>query len=222
MLKELEERTPSEVENIKRVIQDLFRSTCILQMKCDPETLVQRDNPRYKLCEEHRGFISDYLELLNCELVHDARERLFRVTGEGAMIEKMNLMTTRLVVLIKLIYHDKIMGDGLRATTTNLAEIRQYGVDTGLLSRKLTDQEWSEALTLMKTHQMIIFPGAIVNLEDDTPIYIYNTVNIYCNTASLGELVEYYNTGEMGMNESFDFTEDNIDEEETIEEGKDE
>lgn len=192
MLKELEERTPSEVDNIKKVIQDLFRSTCILQMKVNPETLAQTDNPRYKMCEEHREFISDYLELLNCELVHDASERLFRIIGEGAMIEKMSLMTTRLVVLMKLIYHEKIMGEGLNATTTTLAEIRQYGVDTRLLTRKLTDQEWQEALVLMRTHQMIAYPGAIANLEDDTPIYIYNTVNIFCNTASLGELVAYY------------------------------
>ncbi len=203
MLKDLEEYSPSEVDNIKKVIQDLFRSTCILQMKCDPETLVQRDNPRYKLCEAHRAFISDYLELLNCELIHDARERLFRIAGEGAMIEKMNLMTTRLVVLLKLIYHDKIMGDGLNATVTNLAEIRQYGVDTHLLIRKLTDQEWQEALVLMRTHQMITFPGAIANMDDKTPIYIYNTVNIFCNTASLGELVEYYNASGM-PNEELD------------------
>ncbi len=213
MLGDLKDYTSSEIDSIKKVIQDLFRSTCILQMKCDPETLVQRDNPRYKLCEKHRVFIADYLELLDCELVHDGREHLFRITGEGAMIEKMNLTTTRLVVLMKLIYHDKIMGEGLKATVTNLAEIRQYGVDTRLLTRKLTDQEWSEALTLMKTHQMIIFPGAIANMEDKTPIYIYNTVNIFCNTASLGELVEYYGDGELHMNEELEFSNEEVDHE---------
>ncbi len=202
MLKELEELTTTEVENIKKVIQTLFRSTCILQMKCDPVTLVQKDNPRYHLCNRYREFISDYLELLGCELVHDSQEQLFRITGEGAMIEKMSLMTTRMVVLVKLIYHEKIMGEGLNATVTNLAEIRQYGVDTHLITRKLTDQEWREALVLMHTHQMIALPCAIANLEDDSPIYIYNTVNIFCNTASLGELVEYYKAdGANNMNE---------------------
>lgn len=201
MLKELEEYTSAEVEHIKKVIQDLFRSTCILQMKYDPITMVQRDNPRYKLCEEHRAFISDYLELLNCELIHDAQEHLFRIAGEGAMIERMSLMTTRLVVLLKLIYHDKIMGEGLHATITNLAEIRQYGADTRLLNRKLTEQEWQEALVLMRTHQMIAFPGAIANMEDETPIYIYSTVNIFCNTASLSSLVAYYSDSDGSKDE---------------------
>lgn len=213
MLKELEELTTTEVDRIKKVIQTLFRSTCILQMKCDPITLVQQDNPRYEMCAKYRDFIVDYLELLGCELIHDSQERLFRIVGEGAMIEKMSLMTTRLVVLMKLIYHEKIMGEGLNATVTNLGEIRQYGVDTHLITRKLTDQEWREALVLMQTHQMISLPCAISNMEDETPIYIYNTVNIFCNTGSLGELVEYYKMSENGNlkeEESYEQSEENI------------
>ncbi|MFI3238438.1 MAG: DUF4194 domain-containing protein [Lachnospiraceae bacterium] len=192
MLRELEELSPQEVDQIKKVIQDLFRSTCILQMKCDADTLVQRDNIRYQHCMKYREFIADYLELMGCELIYDSQEQLFRIVGEGALIEKMSLLTTRLVVLMKLIYHDKIMGEGLHATVTTLEEIRQYGTDTHLLTRKLTEQEWQEALVLMRTHQMVTFAGAAANLEDDSPIYIYGTVNIFCNTVSLGELVEYY------------------------------
>ncbi len=40
------------------------------------------------------------------------------------------------------------MGEGLNATTTNLAEIREYGRNTNLITRKLTNQEWSDALLL--------------------------------------------------------------------------
>ena len=44
----------------------------------------------------------------------------------------------------------------------------------------------------MKTHQMIELPSAISNLEDDSPIYIYNTINIFCSAADINELVEQY------------------------------
>ena len=84
------------------------------------------------------------------------------------------------------------MGEGLNATTTNLAEIREYGRNTNLITRKLTNQEWSDALLLMKTHQMIELPGAIANLEDNTPIYIYGTVNIFCSAMDINELVRMY------------------------------
>ena len=188
----MENISPGEAENIRKTIQDLFRQTCILQVKCDPVTLTQKDNPRYQVCARHREFISDYLSVLDCELVHDPQEHIFRITGEGVMTEHMSLMTTKLVLLIKLIYRDKIMGEGLHATTTTLEEIREYGKNTNLITRKLTAQEWQEALILMKTHQMLEIPGAVANLDDHTPIYIYSTVNIFCPAIEINELVSKY------------------------------
>lgn len=76
------------------------------------------------------------------------------------------------------------MGEGLHATVTTLAEIREYGRNTGLLPGKLNAQDWQAALNLMKTHQMIELPGAILNVEDQTPIYIYGTVNIFCSSTA--------------------------------------
>ena len=108
------------------------------------------------------------------------------------MTEHMSLMTTKLVILLKMIYRDKIMGEGLHATTTNLAEIREYGKNTNFITRRLTGQEWNDALVLMKTHQMIELPGAILNVEDQTPIYIYGTVNIFCSSTAINELVQRY------------------------------
>lgn len=188
----LQEFSATEQENIKKTIQDLFRQTCILQTKCDPVTLIMKDNPKYQLCERHRGFIADYLSVLGCELIHDPQEHIFRIAGEGVLIEKMSLLTTKLFIVLKLIYKDKIMGAGLQATTTNLAEIREYGINTNLVTRKMTQQEVNDALTLMKTHQIIELPGAIGNLEDDTPIYIYSTINIFLTTADISELVKLY------------------------------
>lgn len=188
----MENVSPSEAENIRKTIQDLFRQTCILQVKCDPVTLIQRDNPRYQICSRHREFIADYLSVLDCELIHDPQEHIFRIAGEGVLTERMSLMTTKLVLLIKMIYRDKIMGEGLNATTTNLTEIREYGKNTNLITRKLTGQEWQEALVLMKTHQILELPSAIANLEDNTPIYIYSTINLFCSALDINELVREY------------------------------
>jgi hypothetical protein len=192
MLQYMETVSQGEAENIRKTIQDLFRQTCILQVKCDPVTLVQHDNPRYQVCLRHREFIADYLSVLDCELVHDPQEHIFRITGDGVMTERMSLMTTKLVILLKMIYRDKIMGEGLHATTTNLAEIREYGKNTNLITRRLTGQEWNDAVVLMKTHQMIELPGAVANLEDFTPIYIYSTVNVFCSAMDINELVRTY------------------------------
>ena len=192
MFSYLEELSPAEAENVKKTIQELFRQTCILQVKYDPVTLTARDNPRYQMCAKHREFISDYFGVLGCDLIHDPQDRIFRIAGDGVPAEKMSLTTTRLILLLKMIYRDKIMGEGLHATVTNLAEIREYGRNTNLIPGKLTGQEWQAALNLMKSHQMIELPGAILNVEDETPIYLYSTVNIFCSSADIGAIVERY------------------------------
>ncbi|MDO4261714.1 MAG: DUF4194 domain-containing protein [Eubacteriales bacterium] len=188
----LEELSVTEADNVKRVIRDLFRQTCILQVKYDPVTLTRRDNPRYETCLRHKAFIEDYLAVLGCELTHDPQERIFRLTGEGAATEKLNMTTTLLILLLKLIYRDKIMGEGLHATVTTLTQIREYGKNTNLITRKLTDAEWKDALYLMRTHQMIDVPGAVRDVEDDTPIYLYSTINLYCASLDIDAIVEKY------------------------------
>lgn len=188
----IEKLTLTEAGQLKDVLRRLFSQTCILQVKYDPVTLTPKENPRYRVCEQHREFIRDYLEVQDCELRHDPQEHIFWLEGEGAARERLGETTTLLILLLKLIYRDKILGEGLNATVTNLAEIREYGKNTGLIARRLTGQEWREALTLMKTHQMIELPGAVAHVEDDTPIYLYGTIHIYCPSADIRALIERY------------------------------
>ena len=95
-------------------------------------------------------------------------------------------------MILKLIYRDKIMGEGLNATVTTLEEMREYGKNTNLITRKLTDAEWRDALYVMRGHQMIDVPGAVKDVEDTTPIYIYSTINLYCASLDIDKIVEKY------------------------------
>ena len=97
-----------------------------------------------------------------------------------------------LILILKLIYRDKIMGEGLNATVTTLEEMREYGKNTNLITRKLTDAEWRDALYVMRVHQMIDVPGAVKDVEDTTPIYIYSTINLYCASLDIDKIVEKY------------------------------
>ena len=188
----LEEQTVTEAEQIKKTIQALFRQTCLLQVKYDPATLPPRDNPQYEMCARHRNFIADYIEVLGCELVHDAQEHIFRLSGEHVPQEKLSLTSTVILLLVKLIYRDRIMGEGLNAPLTTLKEIREYGKNTNLITEKLTQTQWREALYLMKMHQIIDVPGAVKDMEDDTPIYIYSTVNLFVTAADINTLIDEY------------------------------
>lgn len=192
MINYLENLPITEAEKLRKTISSLFRQTCILQEKYDPVTLVPSDNEQYEICNRHKEFINQYLEVMSCEMVHDAQEHIFRLVGEGAETLPLSRTATLIVLLAKMIYRDKIMGQSLGATVTNLEEFREYGKNTNLLNQKLTDAEWKEALGLMKKHQIVEYPGALRDLEDKTPIYIYSTINLYCSSAMINELLDAY------------------------------
>lgn len=188
----LEELTVTEADQVKKTIQALFRQTCILQVKYDPATLTPRDNPQYEICSRHRNFITEYLDVLGCELIHDAQEHVFRLVGEHVPQEHLSMTETVILLLVKLIYRDRIMGEGLNAPLTTLKEIREYGKNTNLITEKLTQAQWRGVLYLMRMHQIIDVPGAVRDVEDDTPIYIYSTVNLYVTAADINALIEEY------------------------------
>ena len=115
------------------------------------------------------------------------------------MAQRLGIITTKLLLLLKCIYRDKIMGEGLKATVTTRTEIRKYGVDTNLITDKLTAAEWYEAFNVFKRHQMIELPCAISDMEDDTPIYLYSTINILCPTMDISAVVKQYAAYEDGQ-----------------------
>lgn len=192
MIDYLENLPITETEKLRKTISSLFRQTCILQEKYDPVTLVPSDNEQYEICNRHKDFMESYLAVMGCEMVHDSQEHVFRLVGDGAEALTLSRTSTIIMLLTKMIYRDKIMGQSLSATVTNLEEYREYGKNTNLLNQKLTDGEWKEALSLMKKHQVIEYPGALRDLEDHTPIYIYSTINLYCSSAMINELLKAY------------------------------
>ena len=192
MMNYLDTLQVSEQEKLKKTIANLFRQTCILREKYDPLTLVPHDNEQYEVCTRHRNFIEQYLAVTDCELLHDPKEHIYRLAGEGVEAVSLSKNATIILLLIKIIYRDKILGQSLQDTVTNLLEIREYGKNTNLIHQKITDSEWKEIIRFMKKHQILEYPGAARDLEDNTPIYIYSTINLYCSSALVNEVLETY------------------------------
>lgn len=187
----METVSQGEAENIRKTIQDLFRQTCILQVKCDPATLVQRDNQGIR-CVCATESLSQTICLCWTANWCMIRRNTFSGSRGWRYDRAYEPYDNEAGHSVKNDLPWQNHGEGLHATTTNLAEIREYGKNTNLITRRLTGQEWNDALVLMKTHQMIELPGAVANLEDFTPIYIYSTVNVFCSAMDINELVREY------------------------------
>ena len=133
----------------------------------------------------------NYMEELSVTEADNLKKTIAALFRQTCILQ-MKYDPVTLVPRDNLIYRDKILGEGLKATVTNLAEIREYGKNTNLINYKLTMGEWKEALYVMSKHQIIEVPGAIQNVEDETPIYIYSTINLYCGSMDITALIKEY------------------------------
>jgi len=70
------------------------------------------------------------------------------------------------------------------------------------------------------TGMLSVAIGAVANLEDFTPIYIYSTINIFCSAADINELVEMFKgeTGETEEQKEAEYSEKTQDQWETQDE----
>lgn len=136
------------------------------------------------------------MEVLGCELVHDPEEQIFYLRGRDMPVEHLSLSVTKILLLVRLLYHEKMMGSSLDATITNLQEIRERGRDTNLLNMRLTAAEWYDALNVMKIHQVIELPCAVRDVEDATPIYIYPTINMFLKSMDMEAMLADYTSGQ--------------------------
>ncbi|MFR3404448.1 MAG: hypothetical protein ACLTUL_20545 [Blautia faecis] len=161
----LESLSVTEAEKLKKTVLSLFRQTCILQEKYDPVTLVPSDNEQFAICRTHRNFIENYLSVLGCELLYDSQERIFRLVGEGVEAEVLSKETTIIVLLIKMIYRDKIMGKGLVCDGDEFRRNQRVREEYESLNQKLPDGEWKSALAIMKNIRLWSIRGRFVILR---------------------------------------------------------
>ena len=196
MVNYMEELSVTEAENLKKTISALFRQTCILQVKYDPVTLTPRDNLHYEICVRHRKFIEDYLSVLGCELVHDPQEHIFRLTGEGVAVERLNVTATKIILLIKIIYRDKILGEGLMLAH-NIQRIfplchSQLLIDQIRVLSILTDLRQIRHSRIQTFTENLIPIDYFNKKNDQTKIYIYSTINLYCSGVDIQALMKEY------------------------------
>ena len=94
-----------------------------------------------------------------------------------------------------------LLSDLLTNLPSNLLSNFLSNLLTDLPSNLLSDFP-SNFLTNLPSN--LLWDGAVGSLEDDTPIYIYSTINIFCSSVELGELIKNYTDVPEDMEDSME------------------
>ena len=192
MFSEIERLNESEQEQVQAVIRYLLKHTYLVSVLHDPIDGTDKDNGIYKSCERYYDIINDYLSVMEISLMHEVIEGIYYISGEGISKETLSQQTIYIVLLLSVIYREKILGEGLPDTVTTLREIREQGDVFGLFKKngKWSANIWREALRTLKLHNIIDVAGGVVNMNDESLIYIYPTINILTSRINVEQMLK--------------------------------
>ncbi len=214
MLTDFELYTEATQGRIRSVIQHLQKHTFIIKTAHDPITGLRQENKLYTDCELYYEFIRDYFSIMNIHLNQDVHYGLFYIEGDGITKDQLSQLDIYTILLLHEIFRNKYMASDFAEPITNWKEIREQGDMIQLFrNEKIASHKWIKTFQKLRNHHIIEIGGSINLMIDETPIYIYPTLNILCASLDVPALLQEAINGSAVQNKTdvdIDETDENL------------
>lgn len=203
MLEYVERLNDEERADLTDVIQTLFRQTYILERKYEKKYGRYQASSQYRVCERHLDFLMAYFQIAGLQLVENRQFGIMALKSNQPQGDKLTKLTTLFVLLLKLIYDEKMntVSNSIHVFATLdeiYAKIQLFRLWD---NRALPITEIRKAVAALKRYQVIEVLDVADELEADTRILIYPTINVVVSGMDLAEVLEQYKTVEESLGE---------------------
>ena len=194
MIEYLQQLNDEEKEELTEVVQTLLNQTYLLERKYDKRFGRYQNSSLYRVCERHLDFLMEYFEIAGLQLIENRQYGIMSLKSNHLQGDKLSKMATLFVLLLKLIYDEKMnsVSNSIHvfATMEELyAKIQLFRLWD---NRSLPITEVRKAVALLKKYQVIEVLDVAEELEADTRILIYPTVNLLISGMDMMEILEQY------------------------------
>lgn len=179
MFEGYEELTAAEQERMQEVIRLLWSQTFLLERKYDKKGGRLISDKNYDFCDRHREFLTDYFAVAGIRLQQDTELGVIYIQGAEGIGEKLPKLATIYLLLLKLIYDEK-----MAAVSSSVNIVTTFGEINGKvgefrLARGLSSvTEIRRAFSLLRKYQMVEFLDLPEELNENTRIIIYPCINL--------------------------------------------
>lgn len=179
MFEGYEELTAAEQERMQEVIRLLWSQTFLLERKYDKKGGRLISDKNYDFCDRHREFLTDYFAVAGIRLQQDTELGVIYIQGAEGIGEKLPKLATIYLLLLKLIYDEK-----MAAVSSSVNIVTTFGELNGKvgefrLARGLSSvTEIRRAFSLLRKYQMVEFLDLPEELNENTRIIIYPCINL--------------------------------------------
>jgi len=193
MIEYYEQLSDEEKDDVKRIIQLLFRQTFVLERKYEKRTgrfAFQKD---YRILNQHLEFLREYFSIAGMELRDNSHMGVFYIQGETVLGEKLSRLATIYLLILKLIYDEQMeTGSASSYVYTSLGEINEKIGDFRLLKNLSSATEMRRTISLLKKYQIIEPMDVLEDLNEESRMVVYPCINAVLLGSDVKKLIETF------------------------------
>ncbi len=203
MINYYEELPPEEQRRVTEYIGQLYRQTFLLERRYDRKTKRYQINKDYYQCSKHLEFIKAYFAIMGIEVMENSQIGVIYIRGEQVVGEKLPKLATLYILILKLIYDEQMstVSTSVNAVTS-LGEIHEKLGTYRLLKKQPSVTEIRRCLALLKRYQLIEPLDILEEMDGQSRLVIYPTVNVVLMGDDVRALIETYTEGDEEDDES--------------------
>ena len=203
MINYYEELPPEEQRKVTEVIGQLYRQTFLLERRYDRKTKRYQINKDYYQCGKHLEFVRAYFAIMDIEVMEHSQMGVIYIRGEQVVGEKLPKLATLYILILKLIYDEQMstVSTSVNAVTS-LGEIHEKLGTYRLLRKQPSVTEIRRCLALLKRYQLIEPLDILEEMDGQSRLVIYPTVNVVLMGDDVRALIETYTEGDEEDDES--------------------
>lgn len=183
-----------ERDELTDVIQTLFNQTYILEKKYEKKVGRYAVSAKYRVCERHLDFLMEYFKIGGLTLVENRQYGIMALKSNRLQGEKLTKLTTLFTILLKLIYDEKmsVVSSSIHVFTTLEEIYAKISLFRLWDNRALPITEVKKAVAALKKYQVIEVLDTTGELDSDTRILVYPTINVLVNGMDIEQVIEQY------------------------------
>lgn len=183
-----------EKEELTEAIKNLFNQTFILERKYDKKSERYLPNKMYRTCERHLDFLREYYKIADMDLIENRQFGIMFLKTQNLQGDKLSRLTTIFILLLKLIFDEQMntVSNSIHVYTT-LNEIYDKIQLFRLWNNKsISPTEIRKTISVLKKFQIIETVEDSGDLDGDTKLIVYPTVNLLLDGQTMAGIIEQY------------------------------
>ena len=193
MIEYYEQLSEEEQDDIKHVIQTLYRQTFLLERKFEKRTGRMVPVREYRVCSKHREFLEKYFAVAGITLQENLHMGVMYIQGETLWGEKLSRLATIYILVLKLIYDEQMASvSSSSQIVTTLGALNRKAGDFRVLRSIPSPTEMKRTIAMLKKYQLIEPLDVLEELNESTRLLIYPCIHAVLQGDAVRKVLESF------------------------------